>query len=353
MRKLDRYVGRTVLTAICMVLLIIVGLDAVAVFVAEAGNISESYSFGQVSFYILLTLPGRFYEFIPFAALIGCLIGLGQLASSSELVVMRSAGVSVARLVWSAMKPALFVAVLGGLTGEYIAPKFDQLAESSRAIARNPDGVMGGRQGLWHREGNSYVHFNALESNGVVHGISLLQFDEKNQLLFALSARRATYQGDYWMLEKVAQTHMSSWETRRELHQTLRWDTGITPQLLTMVVVEPEQLPIADLYRYSRYLQVQGLDSDDFQLALWRKILQPVAVAALVLVAISFIFGPLRDGTMGFRIFSGVLVGIVFQTSQDMLGPASLVFGFAPVYAALAPILICFAAGLILLRLAR
>ena len=56
---------------------------------------------------------------------------------------------------------------------------------------------------------------------------------------------------------------------------------------------------------------------------------------------------------MGFRIFAGVIVGIVFRTSQDLLGPASLVFGFAPVYAALGPILLCVAAGLLLLARAR
>ncbi len=110
---------------------------------------------------------------------------------------------------------------------------------------------------------------------------------------------------------------------------------------------------IARISAAIQHLQQQGLDSDDYQLALWRKLLQPVAIGSLVLVAISFIFGPLREGTMGFRIFAGVLVGIVFRTSQDLLGPASLVFGFSPIYAALAPIVICLLAGFFLLSRAR
>ena len=118
-------------------------------------------------------------------------------------------------------------------------------------------------------------------------------------------------------------------------------------------MVEPDQLPLKELYRYSRYLQLQGLDSEDYQLALWRKLLQPAAIGGLVLVAISFIFGPLREGTMGFRIFAGVIVGIVFRTSQDLLGPACLVFGLPPVYAALAPVLVCFLFGMLLLARAR
>ena len=353
MSRLSRYVGSAVLTAIVMVLLIIVGLDAISAFIDEAEEISESYTVWRVAQYILLTLPGRFYEFIPFAALIGCLAGLGQLASSSELVVMRAAGVSVGRLVWTAMKPALLVAVLGSAIGEYLAPQTEQMAQTHRVMARNPEESFTGRHRLWNREGNAFMHFNALDARGRVHGITLLQFDEKQRLQSALRAMRATHQGDYWVMEDVLKTDFSSWETTLAEYPSLRWDTGITPELLTMVVLKPDKLRVADLYRYSLYLQRQGLDSDDYQLALWRKLLQPAAIGGLVLVAISFIFGPLREGTTGFRIFAGVLVGIAFRTSQDLLGPASLVFGFAPIYAALAPIAICFVAGLLLLSRAR
>ncbi|MEP1470320.1 MAG: LPS export ABC transporter permease LptG [Halieaceae bacterium] len=353
MNRLDRYVGKTVLAAILLVLAIIVGLDAVAAFIDEADNIDETYTFGQVTLYVVLTLPGRFYEFIPFAALIGCLIGLGQLASSSELVVMRGAGVSTGRLVWIVMKPALLVALAGFLIGEYVAPKTEQLAQSRRAIAQNPGEGVAGKYGIWNREGNSFLHFNALETNGVVYGVTLLQFDSRYRLQSALRAQRATFQRDHWLMEQVVKTDFTSWATSRTRHTTLRWDTGITPELLTMEVVAPDQLPLADLYRYSRYLMQQGLDADDFELAMWRKILQPLAIAGLVLVAISFIFGPLRDGTMGFRIFAGVIVGIVFRTSQDLLGPASLVFGFPPLYAALIPIAVCMIFGIVLLQKAR
>lgn len=353
MNRLDRYVGRTVLVSIVLVLAIIVGLDAFAAILNESEDISESYTFAEAGFYVLLTLPGRLYEFIPFAALIGCLIGLGQLATTSELVVMRGAGVSVGRLVWIVMKPALLVALLGVVLGEYIAPKTEQLAQSRRAIALNPGEGVAGRFGIWIREGDTYLHFNALESNGIVYGVTLLQFDGKRELEWALRAQRAAFQGDHWIMERVVKTEFTSWETRTVEHTTLRWDTGITPELLTLEVLPPDQLPLVDLYRYSRYLMQQGLEADDFELAMWRKLLQPMAVAGLVLIAISFVFGPLRDGTMGFRIFAGVIVGIVFRTSQDLLGPSSLVFGFSPLYAALIPILVCMLLGIALLSRAR
>jgi lipopolysaccharide export system permease protein len=349
-RGLSRYIGRTVIMSTFLVLIVIVGLDAVTAFIDESGDISETYTVLEVLIYVALTLPGRLYEYTPFAALIGCLIGLGQLATNSELVVMRGAGVSIARLVWIVLKPTLLLAVLAFLLGEFVAPRAEQLAQSRRAIALNPGEGVAGKHGLWNREGNSFLHFNALDpAAGVVHGVILLQFDDGYRLKSALRASRADFAGDHWRMRQAVKTDFSSWQTTRTIFDTLRWDTSITPELLTMEVVSPDQLPLVDLYRYGRYLAQQGLDSDDFELAMWRKLLQPLAVTGLVLVAISFIFGPLRDGTLGFRIFAGVIVGIVFRTSQDLLGPASLVFGFSPLYAALVPVLLCMLAGILML----
>jgi len=82
----------------------------------------------------------------------------------------------------------------------------------------------------------------------------------------------------------------------------------------------------------------------------WDKAMQPLTIVSLVLIAISFVFGPLRQVTMGYRIFTGVVVGLVFRTSQDLLGPASVVFGFSPFLAVMFPALVCCVIGLVLLR---
>lgn len=112
-----------------------------------------------------------------------------------------------------------------------------------------------------------------------------------------------------------------------------------------MVIVEPEELPITGLYSYSRYLEEQELDNNVYMLAFWRKALQPLTIIGLVLVAVSFIFGPLRSVTTGQRIVSGVVVGMIFKFSQDLLAPTSALYDIAPVWAALGPILICMALG--------
>ncbi|MCK9563551.1 MAG: hypothetical protein M0R02_12630, partial [Bacteroidales bacterium] len=77
---------------------------------------------------------------------------------------------------------------------------------------------------------------------------------------------------------------------------------------------------------------------------------QPLTIASLVLIAVSFVFGPLRESTMGFRIFAGVIAGIVFSTSQQLLGPASLLYGFSPLWAVLIPVALSVLVGVVLLR---
>jgi len=120
--------------------------------------------------------------------------------------------------------------------------------------------------------------------------------------------------------------------------------------LLNVLVLDPSSLSIQNLYAYANYLEKQQLENSEYWLSFWKKLLQPLVTASLVIIAVSFIFGPLREVTMGYRIFTGVIVGIIFRTSQDLLGPASLVYGFSPLLAVSFPMLVCFVVGFYLLR---
>ena len=349
MGKFDWYVGKAVLTATLGVLLLLVGLDALTSVVDETDDMRDGYSFLNILVYVAYTLPRRIHEFVPFAALIGALIGLGRLAATSELTVMRAAGISMFRMAAMALKPALLFAAVGFSVGEFIAPHTEQLAMSYRALAQRSESAVAGRFGAWNRDGNTFVHVDAVQRGGVAYGVTLLSFDEERRLTKTLVAERATHAGDHWMLEQVNLTSLQAGETSVNEVTLWRWDTAITPQLLTLDVVEPETLPVLQLWPYAQFLKQQGMVFADIELAFWRKVLQPLATLGLVLVAMSFIFGPLRQGTMGARIFVGVIVGVVFRISQDFFGPASLIFGYDPLVAALVPISLCWLGGLWLL----
>ncbi len=350
MVRLDRYIGTSVFLAILAVLGVIVGLALLFAFIDELGDLGDGYGTLQALIYVFMTLPRRTYEMLPMASLIGCLIGLGTLASNSELTIMRAAGVSVGRIVWAVMKPMLVVMLVGVLIGEYLAPWSENQAQAYRAQAQGGGEAQSSKHGLWHRQGQEYVHINAVQPNGRLLGVTRYQFDDERRLLSSSFARRGTYEGDHWQLDEVVTTRFHERNTEVVNAPSERWDVELKPELLGTVVMEPEALSVTGLWRYIQYLGAQGLSNGTYWLAFWTKLLQPLVTGALVLMAISFIFGPLRSVTLGQRIFTGVLVGFTFRIAQDLLGPSSLVFGFSPLLAVVVPAGICALAGAIMLR---
>ncbi|SMF08945.1 lipopolysaccharide export system permease protein [Alteromonadaceae bacterium Bs31] len=353
MRKIKRYIARQVMGGVIGVLLVIVSLDAIADLVDQLSQLKGDYNFLEALFYVLLYIPSSVYDFLPLAALVGCLIGLGMLANTSELVVIRAAGVSISQVVWAVMRPVFIFIFMGALLGEYVAPYTDQFADSRRDLLQGHEKALQSERGLWFKEGNDYMHFNAVLPNGRLYGVTRYRFDDAGSLKQASFIRSAIYQGGRWSEQEGVITFFEKENVRREEFITRDWYTELSPDLLNVLVLEAEELPMQRLYAYANYQDKQNIDSSEYRLAFWQKALQPLATLSLVMIAISFIFGPLRQTTMGFRVFIGVIVGLVFQTSQQLLGPISIIFGFSPMFAVLTPILACFAFGWILINRAR
>jgi lipopolysaccharide export system permease protein len=348
--KLDRYIGISVFMAILAVLGIILGLATLFAFIDEMSDVSDTYTLLDVLSYVLLTAPRRLYDMLPMAALIGCLIGLGGLASNSELTIMRAAGVSIGRIVWAVMKPMLVLMLAGVLVGEYVAPASESIAQANRSLAQGSGDSQSAKHGLWHRQGDEFIHVNSVQPSGVLYGVTRYRFDNERHMLSASFAKRAEFDTDHWQLSDVSTTLFHEKNTEVVSTPVERWDVALSPQLLNTVVMTPDSLSISGLWSYIHYLADQGLNNGRYWLAFWVKVLQPLVTAALVLMAISFIFGPLRSVTLGQRVFTGVLVGFTFRIVQDLLGPSSLVFGFPPLFSVLLPAGVCALAGLWLLR---
>ncbi|SDH62238.1 LPS export ABC transporter permease LptG [Pseudomonas panipatensis] len=352
MRKIDRYIGSTVFVAILAVLGVIVGLALLFNFIDQLGALDQSYTLAAAIKFVLLSAPGKIYDMLPMAALIGCLVGLGTLATNSELTVMRAAGVSLSRIVWAVMKPMLVLMFVGILIGEYVVPYTESTAQSDRALAQSGGGALSSRNGLWHRQGQEYIHINAVQPEGILYGVTRYDFDAQHRLQSSSFAKRAVFRDNQWQLEEVVTTLLHPEEKRSEVRTapTEPWNIQLSPQLLNTVVMEPEALSITGLWDYIHYLKDQGLSTNRYWLAFWTKVLQPAVTAALVLMAISFIFGPLRTVTLGQRVFTGVLVGFTFRIAQDLLGPSSQVFNFPPLLAVLVPAAVCAVLGALLLK---
>lgn len=354
MRLLDAYVFRTTVASIAIVLLVITSLDLLAKFIDELGNLNEQYNFIEALIYVGLAFPASIYQYMPFAGLVGGLVGLGSLAATSELVIMRAAGISLLRLTWSVLKPVLWFIVAMLLFAEYVIPVTDQYAESRRSLLlQGQNQALSSREGLWNREGNEFMHFNSVQANGKLSGVTRYQYNDEGRLTSTSFAEVAFYISGKWREEKVSETLFTVDGTSLRFHSSRTWETELSPSLLTILVQDTDNLAISKLYGYASYLEKQNLSNEKYLLAYWGKVLQPLVIISLVLVAISFIFGPLREVTMGYRIFTGVVVGIVFQMVQKLLGPASLIYGISPLFAVLLPIIICLGFGLYLLSRTR
>lgn len=347
MTLLARYVGKVVLSAMLVVLFLLLGLDLVFSFLGELEDLAGNYQAAQALYFVLLSLPFRLYEMMSIAALIGGIVGLGLLANHAELTVMRAAGLSVWRIVLWVMQPALLLVISSLVISEYVVPFTQPQAQDYKSQALGQATSTGELWGYWQRQDNSLVQMHNVSTQGVLNGITFYHFGQNGRLLAKEVAQQGVYQSqDTWQLTGILHYKIAQDGQVQVSEQTQRlWHSELTPDFLKLVSSSPEYLAPSNLYHYAQYLQGQGLVAKQYFLEFWKKVFAPLATLSMVLVACSFIFGPLRSVTMGLRIISGILVGLLFRYAQDFSGYASLVYDFSPLLAAALPILISLVAG--------
>ena len=351
--RLDRYVGIHILGAFCVVMLVLLGLMGISLLLDELGDVDARYQLSDALVFVLLSLPATANQLLPLSALVATLVGLGMLASTSELTVMRASGLSLARLILTVLKPVMLLAFAALLLSEFVVPIAQQSAAGYKIEKQGAAKAQSANAGAWYREADSFIHVGAILPGGELIGIVQHQFDRDHRLTQTLAAERARYSTQGWVLENTRLARFDPMGAQISLEQSVSqpWETDLTPELLSVVLVEPRYLAVSELGAYSNYLNQQGVDPKRYDLAFWGKVMQPLSVVALVLVGTAFIFGPLRSVTVGQRILTGVIVGLVFKFSQDLLAPASQVLGFAAFWAALIPILVSLLfAGFLLVR---
>ncbi|PSJ46654.1 lipopolysaccharide ABC transporter permease LptG [Zobellella endophytica] len=349
---LDRYIGRTVLMSILLCELTLVGLSAIIRYVEQLRSVGEgSYTLLVAFYYVLLSMPKEIVLFFPIAALLGGLIGLGQLASSSELVVMQAAGRSRFNIVTSALKTTVPLMLVIMLVGEYLAPATKLAADDLRTQARSDGQVVLSVNGVWAKDGEAYINIGQARRDGSLSGITLYYFDDDMRLSRITQAAEASYRGDEWQLLNVTDTLFNHGELiTTELQASRGWRSSLTPEKLGVVAIDPDELSMRGLREYQAYLQENGQDGSLYALEFWRKALQPVMVVAMMLLASSFVFGALRSVTMGARLLMGILFGFGFYVANEVFGPVSLVYEVPPVVGALGPSLLFIGVALFLLN---
>jgi len=128
---------------------------------------------------------------------------------------------------------------------------------------------------------------------------------------------------------------------------------ALQPRFVHLVTQSPESLAPSQLWSYIQYLGQQSQAPASYHLALWQKLTAPFALAALVVLACSFIFGPLRQQSVGFRLVIALFVGLGFRYLQDFLGYASLIYNVSAGWFVALPIVLLFMVGGFALRRMR
>lgn len=348
---LDRYIAKTVISYTLLVLFILIALYTFLQFVTELENVGEG-NYGVIGAlrYTTYSIPQHIYDLLPVAALLGSVLGLGYLAGQSELVAMRAAGFSVGRITLSALAAGIIFVIVTILMGEVVAPPAQQAANKFRSLAKTGHLSEGGGQGFWSRNGNNFNHIERVLPNGQYEYIEIFEFDDQRRLRIITQAARAIYHGDGWHLYDITQHFISTQGlTTRRLAEAL-WESGLNPEMLDVVMVDPQQLSAWGLYRYIDYLQKSKQAAEQYRQAFWSKMAAPFNTLTMMFLAIPFIFGPLRSVSMGQRTLVGALVGISFFLFNRLFNQLGLVFDFPPWLGAALPSLLCLALGVVMLR---
>ena len=314
---IDRYIGKTVVLMSFVSLGVLTGLSTLIRFVEQLRAIGRgTYDMMDVLAFVILSIPRDIETFFPMATLLGGLLGMGALANNSELVVMMAAGRSKLNLMASVMKASVIMMIAVIAIGEWVAPQSEAQARQLRAQAVSGGALISAPQGVWAKDGDSFIHIDQVENTGLLNDISIYEFNDLH-LERLIESERALYTEQGWRFEDGQITIFSEERVDTQSFDIYEWNSGLTPEKLGVVTVKPESLPISGLIEYVNYLKDNQQSAARYELALWRKAFAPITVGVMLLVALSFIFGPLRSVTMGARVLMGVITGFWLSLCCD------------------------------------
>lgn len=251
---------------------------------------------------------------------------------------MQAAGLSRLNIAMSVLKTAVPLMLCVMLLGEYVAPVAEKTAREFAAQKRSGGSLISASQnGTWAKDGDRFVNIKEVIDADHLSDITIYRFDQDNNLRHVIHAEKAEYLRDYWQLSTVTETQLGDTQINTQASDVAPWQSNLTPDKLQVVTVKPESLSISGLLDYLDYLKANQQDPTRYSLALWRKVAQPVTVAVMMMLGLSFIFGPLRSVTMGARILLGVVTGFSFYISNEIFGPMSLVMGLPTFLGAMLP----------------
>lgn len=353
MSILNRYLGLIILQYALISLLALLGLFTLVNLLDELSNLGKgNYDLAAALTYVALTIPRTIYELFPMAALLGTIIGLSILANGSELIVMRSSGISIFQITIATLKTGAFFMIAAILIGELVSPYTETRAQRNRAETMQQDIKQHAASGLWMRDSKTYVNIREVLPDLTLLNIKLFHFDENRKLELLVEAAKGAFVEEHWMLENVELTRIDpdSGKTETSAADSAKWNSRVTPEILSVFLIKPEELSFIQLNRYIQHLDNNQQKTDLYELAFWNKIMLPLSTAMMVILAVPFVFVNVRSGGLERNLFVGIMLGIGFHVLNNGFGHFVLASNLPPLLGATAPVAVFLLGAMALVR---
>ena len=332
MNLLTQYMMRTILASTALVLVVLLAIAGLFEFIAELDDMQGDYQTPQAILFAALRLPNLAFEMLPVATLIGSLLGLGALAANSEIIVMRSAGLSVRRLASMVAISGVVLLVATGLLGEFIGPPLDFYARDMRMEARYQADEDLGKNDTWVKDGPVYLHLQRVNSEFEFGTIFLFRFTDDDELAsIAMAENSGIDEEDNWVLEHFRETRFQE-DGVQVVESSMAVETfEINAELLGSSIAKPLSLSARGLLLYIDYLRRNNLDASQYESELWYRASRTLTVLIMPILALAFVFGSLRSGGAGGRLVIGVVIGLAYYLASETLANSGQVFNLNPV----------------------
>ncbi|MCM8595817.1 LPS export ABC transporter permease LptG [Accumulibacter sp.] len=343
MKVYQLHIAREVAAATLLVLLAFLGLFAFFDLLAEVKSIGQGgyklqHAFGVVA----LRVPGRAYELMPLAVLIGTLYGLSTLSRHSELTVLRASGLSIGTFLGVLFRVAAVFAVATFLIGEFVAPPAEQAA--NRLRVRERSGVvreMHLASGLWVRDEQNFINVRLVASNTRLSGIRIYEFDREARLSSITEAASGEYMGsDKWRLSDVVRTVVHDTRAEVERISEMSWHSALNPDILSVLTVSPDRMSLRHLSAYTKHLADNRQKTNRYDIAFWKKVVYPLSAFVMAALALPFGGAHYRAAAVGLKIFTGVMIGVLFHTLNGLFSNLGAINNWSPLFSVITPSLL-------------
>lgn len=351
MKKLDRYIALNIIKSYFLVSLVLASAFGLLDLVKELDDINEGqYRTIDAFIYVFMMLPERMFDMLPVIAMIGSVAALGAMASANELIAIQAAGVSASRISWAAIKTGIILMALAALAAEFILPSLAQRAYTRRTLAVAGSVAVSTEQGFWFRDEHQFINVGKMLYGRIPAEVSIYTFDGRGNLITFTHAAQITIRKQFWLLQDVVQKQLSSETITTRHRDELIWRPFLSPDEINALVMPLEVLSPSVLHTYAQRLRSHSQDAARYEAAFWRKACLPLAAGAMVLLAVTFVFGPLRSVSSGRRLLVGTGIGIMFYLANQIISYIGLLAHLPAALTALTPVLLALMASIGLMR---